>query len=56
MRFNLNALAWMLLSAALISGCGQKGPLYLPGEDASTDTDAPAESNPLQHESEKRHP
>ena len=31
MRTRLLAIVALLLSAGLVAGCGQKGPLYLPG-------------------------
>lgn len=35
-------LAWLLL-AALLAGCGQKGPLYLPDKQSQS---SPAQQNP----------
>lgn len=33
------ALALTVFAAALLTGCGQKGPLYLPGEAPESQTD-----------------
>jgi predicted small lipoprotein YifL len=36
-------LAALLLSLALLAGCGQKGPLYLPGNEEAAETYDPAD-------------
>ena len=34
-RHTLRTLAALLLGAGLLAGCGQKGPLYLPDDEAT---------------------
>ncbi len=41
----MNRLAWLAL-LALLSGCGQKGPLFLPGEDPAGTAGPAAEPVP----------
>ena len=33
--------AWVLVATVFVSGCGQKGPLYLPGEAPVSQTQGP---------------
>ncbi|MCG7599475.1 lipoprotein [Halomonas sp. McH1-25] len=50
-----SALAALLLALALLAGCGQKGPLYLPGDEEAAETYDPAgsyESQPEESQSE----
>jgi predicted small lipoprotein YifL len=35
-------VAMLLLAALLVSGCGQKGPLFLPGNPSEMQTEVPA--------------
>nr|WP_163578092.1 lipoprotein [Halomonas faecis] len=49
------ALSAALLAALLVAGCGQKGPLYLPDDEAAAeryDRDAPAEDTPADEDSD----
>ena len=38
-------LAALLLMFAFIAGCGQKGPLFLPGDPSTIQTDVPAQTD-----------
>ncbi len=46
MRFAIRALSVLLSSLLLVAGCGQKGPLFLPGDPSTIQTDVPAQSQP----------
>ena len=41
MKASSIALALTVFATALLAGCGQKGPLYLPGEAPASQTDGP---------------
>jgi predicted small lipoprotein YifL len=40
--FNCTRCAALLFAAVLITACGQKGPLYLPGNPSEMQTEIPA--------------
>ncbi|SDK02162.1 lipoprotein-attachment site-containing protein [Billgrantia gudaonensis] len=49
------ALGVVLLAALLVAGCGQKGPLYLPDDEAAAeryDRSAPADDAPADEDSD----
>jgi predicted small lipoprotein YifL len=41
-RVAMLLLAALLVAAPLVSGCGQKGPLFLPGNPSEMQTEVPA--------------
>jgi len=41
MKASCIALLLSLVASALLTGCGQKGPLFLPGEAPESQTDGP---------------
>jgi predicted small lipoprotein YifL len=41
MQSHVKALVFLLLSAIYIAGCGQKGPLFLPGNTNEVSTSIP---------------
>ena len=43
----------LLLTFALLGGCGQKGPLYLPGDPSEMQTSVPVQNTASQDESEE---
>ena len=42
-----------LIALALLGGCGQKGPLYLPGDPSEMQTSVPVQNTASQDESEE---
>lgn len=54
MRTVIKAITGLLFCLAVATGCGQKGPLYLPGDPASMQTDVPGQyqSKPSPEESD----
>jgi len=53
MHTHLNLRAVLLPLVALLTACGQTGPLYLPGNPSQIETTAPAESQESDEEKEK---
>ncbi len=45
-------LSTLLLALLLVAGCGQKGPLYLPGNPSAIKTDAPPQDERQTEEDE----
>jgi predicted small lipoprotein YifL len=45
-------VAMLLLAALLVSGCGQKGPLFLPGNPSEMQTEVPAKDPQQEDEKE----
>ena len=43
MRSAIKILSGLILVLAMLPGCGQKGPLFLPGDPAATQTDIPGQ-------------
>ncbi|GAA5170234.1 MAG: lipoprotein [Pseudomonadota bacterium] len=46
--FRIAALAIALTTLALLSGCGQKGPLYMPGDEQAAEQYDPTDVYPAQ--------
>ncbi len=44
------ALGIVLVALALLAGCGQKGPLYMPGDEQAAEQYDPADAYPDQQE------
>lgn len=53
MRHLPKTLFAILMIGALLGGCGQKGPLYLPGDPSEMQTEVPAQNTTTQGESEE---
>jgi len=43
MRISIRILCGLFLLLAATAGCGQKGPLFLPGDPATVQTDVPGQ-------------
>jgi len=43
MRILIKTIGGLIFCLAVATGCGQKGPLYLPGDPASMKTDVPGQ-------------
>jgi predicted small lipoprotein YifL len=52
MIIQLRISAALLVLLMLISACGQKGPLFLPGDPSQIQTDVPAQSGSSAEENE----
>ena len=46
LRATLKAATLLLLTGMFIAGCGQKGPLFLPGDPSTVQTDIPQQNAP----------
>ena len=43
----------LILCLLIVAGCGQKGPLYLPGDPSEMKTDVPPQNQPLPEEDDE---
>ncbi len=46
MPYATKTIPALLLALSILAGCGQKGPLFLPGDPSSVQTDVPNDSAP----------
>lgn len=53
MRLPFKSLCALLFSLVLVAACGQKGPLFLPGDPSSIKTDMPAKQGNPQEDEDK---
>ena len=52
MRLAIKTTIAVLFCLAFAAGCGQNGPLFLPGDASSIQTDVPAQNQPEQTDEE----
>ena len=53
MRHSLKIICALFLGLFAVTGCGQKGPLFLPGDPSAVKTDIPAQPAPEQEPKEE---
>ena len=53
MRHSLKIICALFFSLSAVTGCGQKGPLFLPGDPSAVKTDIPAQPAPEQEPKEE---
>ena len=55
MRILIKTIGGLIFCLAVTTGCGQKGPLYLPGDPAAMKTDVPGQyqSQPSSEETDE---
>lgn len=53
MQNMLTRIAIVLLSTFVLAGCGQKGPLFLPGDPSAVHTTTPQQGSPQTEESDE---
>ena len=53
MQNMLTRIAIALLATFVLAGCGQKGPLFLPGDPSAVRTNTPQQSSPQTEDSDE---
>ena len=53
MTIRIKWLAAIILSLMFTAGCGQKGPLFLPGNPSEIQSDVPRQTQPVEEDKEE---